>query len=138
MSIWSGLENAIPTANTSPSNLAPTSKYQYQWPKWGSYYESSGQSGEPPELPSARELAVLNDSWRKAVTFEQRVAIWHQMLAINRDQMFTIGILNQVQQPVVVSEFLNNVPKQGFYGISPGAYFGIYKPDTFWFDEVRR
>ena len=35
MSIWSGLANAIPTADTSPPTLAPTSKYQYQWPKWG-------------------------------------------------------------------------------------------------------
>ena len=138
MSIWSGLENAIPTADSSPSNLAPTSKYQYQWPKWGSYYESRGQSGEPPELPSARELVVLNDRWRKAVTFKQREAIWHRMLSINRDQMFTIGIVNQVPHPVVVSRYLHNVPEQGYYGITPGAYFGIYKPDTFWFDEVRR
>jgi peptide/nickel transport system substrate-binding protein len=38
----------------------------------------------------------------------------------------------------VVSDFLHNVPQTGFYDISPGAYFGIYKPDTFWFDEVRR
>jgi hypothetical protein len=29
------------------------------------------------------------------------------------------------------------VPEVGFFDISPGAYFGIYKPDTFWFDEVR-
>jgi peptide/nickel transport system substrate-binding protein len=29
MSIWSGLANAIPTADSSPQDLAPTSKYQY-------------------------------------------------------------------------------------------------------------
>lgn len=138
MSIWSGLENAIPTADNSPSELAPTSKYQYQWPKWGSYYESSGKSGEAPDLPAAQELVDLHDQWMHAYTHEQRESIWHQMLAIHRDHMFTIGIVNHVPHPVVVSNYLHNVPDTGFYDISPGAYFGIYKPDTFWFDEARR
>jgi peptide/nickel transport system substrate-binding protein len=52
--------------------------------------------------------------------------------------MFTIGIVNHVPHPVVVSNYLRNVPVNGFFDIIPGAYFGIYKPDTFWFDEVRR
>jgi peptide/nickel transport system substrate-binding protein len=25
------------------------------------------------------------------------------------------------------------VPEQGFYNWDPGAFFGIYRPDTFWF-----
>jgi peptide/nickel transport system substrate-binding protein len=138
MSIWTGLENAIPTAENSPMALAPTSKYQYQWPQWGAYYESGGTSGEEPDLPAARELLALSNQWSRAVTHEERVQIWHKMLEINRDQMFTIGIVNHVPHPVVVNNFLRNVPITGFYDISPGAYFGIYKPDTFWFDEARR
>jgi peptide/nickel transport system substrate-binding protein len=138
MSIWSGMENAMPTAENSPSELAPTSKYQYQWPKWGSYYESSGKSGEAPDLAAAQQLVDLYDQWVRAFTHEQRESIWHQMLEIHRDYMFTIGIVNHVPHPVVVSNFLHNVPQTGFYDISPGAYFGIYKPDTFWFDEARR
>ncbi len=138
MSIWSGLANAIPTADSSPQDLAPTSKYQYQWPKWGSYYESSGKSGEAPELPAAQKLVELNDQWASARNHEQRVDAWHQILEINREQMFTIGIVNHVPHPVVVSNHLRNVPEKGFYDISPGAYFGIYKPDTFWFAEARR
>ncbi len=138
MSIWSGLANALPTPNSSPADLAPTSKYQYQWPKWGQYYESSGASGEPPNLPGAIELVSLNKAWRQAATVAERERIWHRMLAIHRDQLFSIGIITGVQHPVVVNNHLHNVPKQGFYDIEPGAYFGIYKPDTFWFDEARR
>jgi peptide/nickel transport system substrate-binding protein len=138
MSIWTGLENAIPTAENSPMELAPTSKYQYQWPQWGDYYESGGQSGVEPDLPAALELLKLIDAWSHAETHEQRVEIWQRMLQINREQMFTIGIVNHVPHPVVVSNFLRNVPQVGFYDISPGAYFGIYKPDTFWFEAARR
>jgi peptide/nickel transport system substrate-binding protein len=138
MSIWSGLENGIPTAESSPMALAPTSKYQYQWPQWGAHYESGGTSGEEPDLPAARELLALSNQWSHAVTHEERVQIWHKMLDISRDQMFTIGIVNRVPHPVVVNNSLHNVPETGFYDIAPGAYFGIYKPDTFWFDEDRR
>ena len=66
MSIWSGMENAMPTAENSPSELAPTSKYQYQWPKWGSYYESSGKSGEAPVLAEVQQLVDLHDQWMHA------------------------------------------------------------------------
>jgi peptide/nickel transport system substrate-binding protein len=38
-----------------------------------------------------------------------------------------------VMQPVVVSNRLKNVPEKGVYNWNPGAHFGVYKPDTFWF-----
>lgn len=138
MSIWSGLENGLPNSDTSPSDLAPTTKYQYQWPQWGAFYETSGKSGEEPPLPEVRQLVALSDQWARARTRDERTAIWHEILDIHREQMYTIGIVNHVPHPVVVSDHLKNVPAKGFFDISPGAYFGIYKPDTFWFDEARR
>ena len=115
-----------------------TSQHQYQWPQWGNYYESGGQSGEAPELPATVELVELVNRWARAGSYQQREAIWHRVLDINREQMFTIGIVNRVPHPVVVNNFLHNVPQSGFFDISPGAYFGIYKPDTFWFAGARR
>ena len=38
-----------------------------------------------------------------------------------------------VKQPVVVSNRLRNVPAEGIYNFDPGAFFGMYRPDTFWF-----
>ena len=29
---------------------------------------------------------------------------------------------------------LRNIPEEGMYTWNPGAHFGIYGPDTFWFD----
>lgn len=138
MSIWSGLENGIPTADSSPEELAPTSKYQYQWPKWGQFYESSGKAGEKPDDPQVLELVELNELWRTSEDTSARKDIWQRMLQIHGEEQYSIGIVNRVQHPVVVSQFLHNVPDVGFYSIEPGAYFGIYKPDSFWFDEERR
>ena len=132
------MANGIPTADMSPQELAPTSQQHLQWPQWGQYYESSGSSGSPPELPLVQKLLELNKAWAMATDSAQRAQIWQQMLAICTDQIFTIGTVNGVLQPVVVSNQLYNVPKEGIYNWEPGAYFGIYRPDTFWFSEARR
>ena len=48
MSIWSGIENGLITANSSPAEFVPTSQQSLQWPKWGQYYETNGKAGERP------------------------------------------------------------------------------------------
>jgi peptide/nickel transport system substrate-binding protein len=133
MSIWSGLANGIPVAGMSPEELVPTTQHQLQWPKWGQYMETGGKSGEVPDLPEVRELLQFNTAWRRTTSPLERKRIWQRMLEIHSQQVFTIGIVNSTLQPVVVNNRLRNVPKNGFYNWNPGAYFGIYKPDTFWF-----
>ena len=47
MAMWFGIDNGIPTASVSPEELVPVQQIQLQWPKWGQYYETDGQAGEP-------------------------------------------------------------------------------------------
>jgi peptide/nickel transport system substrate-binding protein len=117
----------------SPDALAPTSQQQLQWPKFGQYFETSGKTGESPDMPKVVELAKLRSDWRAAGTQEERAAIWRRMLEIHANQQFTIGVISAVPQPVIVRETLKNVPEKGIYNWDPGAFFGIYHPDTFWF-----
>jgi peptide/nickel transport system substrate-binding protein len=137
MSVWSGLENAVVTPDMSPAELAPTSQMGLQWPKWGQYYETSGQSGEAPDMKAGERLAALNKEWNQAQTTEERAEIWHEMLQINASQQLTIGVVSQVKQPIVVRNRLHNVPKEGVYNWDPGSQFGCYRPDTFWLDPVK-
>ena len=46
-----------------------------------------------------------------------------------------IGLVAAVPQIVVVNSQLRNVPESAFYNWEPGSYFGIYRPDTFWFGD---
>ena len=138
MSVWTGLENAMATAEMTPAELAPTTQTQLQWPKWGEHYETSQSAGQAPDMGIVQELLDLNRAWRDSDSPEARAEIWHQMLAIRADQVFSIGTVNGVPQPVVATKSLKNVPEKGIYNWDPGAYFGIYKPDSFWFTEARR
>jgi peptide/nickel transport system substrate-binding protein len=98
------------------------------------YYESSGDRGAEPDVKEVRELVGLLGEWRDTQDFKTREAIWHRMLAIYSDQVFSIGLVNATWQPVVVSRSLRNVPDQGLFGFDPLAFLGAYLPDTFWFD----
>jgi peptide/nickel transport system substrate-binding protein len=135
MAIWTGLENALPNADMSPIELAPAKQEYLQWPKWGQYVQTKGKAGEPADIPEAMELLDLHRSWEAATDRADREAIWHRMLQIHADQIFTLGLIAGVPQPVVVNRALRNLPKDGLYNWDPGAFFGIYHPDSLWFDK---
>ncbi len=136
MSLDKGIENGLATADMSPWELAPTSQQQLEWPKWGQYAETNGTAGEPPDLPGAVQLKELYNSWLAAPNSDEHARIWHQMLRIWADEVYSIGTVAGVQQPVVVNARLRNVPTDGMFNWDPGAHFGIYKPDGFWFERA--
>ena len=135
MSMWFGYENSMLTPEMSPGEFAPVSQHGYQWPKWGQYVETSGQNGMKIDEALPQELLQLYDAWRQADGVAEKERIWHRMLEINADQVYTLGLVAQIPQPVVVSKKLRNVPEEAMYNWDPGALFGIYRPDTFWMDE---
>ncbi len=134
MSVWTGLDNAVPTADMPPYELAPTSEDQYIWPQWGVHYASKGSQGSAPDLPEVQQLVDLVHHWRRSRSHDERAEIWHRMLAIHADQVFSIGTVNGAQQPVVHSSRLRNVPEHGLIGFQPTSILGIYMPDTFWYE----
>jgi len=134
MSVDKGIENGLATPAMSPWEFAPTTQQQLEWPKWGQFYETKGTAGEPPALPSAIRLLKLYEEWLAAGSDEEHTRIWRDMLQIWADEVFSIGTVAGVLQPIVVNDKLRNVPEQGIYNWDPGAYFGVYKPDGFWFD----
>lgn len=135
MAVWWGLENAMLKPAMSPAEFAPLTPDQFQWPAWGLWAETSGQMGEEPDLEAVEEMMQLTQKWGEAETPAEREAVWHEILALWTDQVFTIGIVSGVEALVVVSNRLHNVPEHGIYNFDPGAYFGMYHPDTFWIEE---
>ena len=135
MSVWTGLENGVPSVDTSPHELAPTSQQQLMWPAWGQYHETSGMAGEAPDMSLPKELYDLNKQWTMAEDRDAKLKIWHRMLSIHAEEMYSIGIISGVLQPIVIRKGLRNVPEEGVFNWEPGAQFGVYRPDTFWFEQ---
>jgi peptide/nickel transport system substrate-binding protein len=78
----------------------------------------------------------LLGEWGATAQFDEREAVWHQMLSLYTQQVFSIGLINSTLQPILKSAKLQNVPEQGLYGFDPTSYLGIYMPDSFWFKEA--
>ena len=138
MALDKGIENGLANSASSPWEFAPTTQQELEWPKWGQYYETRGRGGEPPDLPSALRLRDLFNQWLGTASEDQQAVVWHQILQIWADEVFSIGTVGGVLQPVVANDKLRNIPEQGIFNWDPGAFFGIYKPDHFWFDTEPR
>lgn len=136
MSVWFGAENGLATALNSPQDFVPFTQQQLQWPKWGQFIETGGMSGEATDIEAAKRLEELYVIWRDASKRAVKKGAWEEILQINADQVFSIGLISGVLQPVVVSNALHNVPKEAVYNWDPGAHFGVYLPDTFWFGDM--
>jgi peptide/nickel transport system substrate-binding protein len=128
----------LPTPDMSPDWLAPVSQQQLQWPKWGSYFESKGRDGEAPTLLAAKRLVELYQRWLVSGDPDERARVWAEMLDINAEEVFTIGIVGGTLQPIVVKNGLRGVPVKGIYSWEPGSHFGIYSPDTFYWQAGHR
>src|SRR3546814_15198040 len=111
MVISFGSENGIPTPLSSPQEFVPIHQMSLQWPMWGQYAETNGNSGQPVDMPQAEKLLELYDQWQLAQSREQKVAAWQQILDLPATQIYPIGIIAQVTQPVVVANTPRNEPR---------------------------
>ncbi|MEM9140993.1 MAG: ABC transporter substrate-binding protein, partial [Pseudomonadota bacterium] len=134
MVAWTGWNMGIPTAVSSPKDLAPVDQATYTWPKWGQHYQTKGSAGEAPDIPEARQLLDLFNTWAVAGSDEEKAAIWREMLAIHADQVFCIGTVARAPQPLVHHVRLKNVPDRGIYAWDPGGQLGVHRMDEFFFE----
>jgi peptide/nickel transport system substrate-binding protein len=130
-----GLDNAVPTAQMPPTELAPARQENYAWPKWGQFFETAGKTGEEPDLPEAKRLMELYRGWLGTAGEEEQATIWGEMLQNHADNLWTIGTVSGELQPIVVNSRLRNVPKEGLFSWEPTSLMGIYRIDEYWFGD---
>lgn len=130
---WYGWDNGIPKSYTNPTFAAPERQEFFAWPKWGQYYQTHGEVGEAPDLPAAKRLMELSRAWRGTQDTAEREKIWQEIVDIHASEVFAIGVVADTPQPVIVSKRLRNVPREAIYAWDPGAYFGLHRPDEFYF-----
>ena len=136
MSLDKGIENGLATADMSPWEFAPTAQQQLEWPKWGQFMETKGTAGERPDLPEAVRLQGA----LRGLARRRRCRGARPDLARNAADLGRTRSTRSASSPACSSRSsstrkLRNVPAEGMYNWDPGAHFGIYKPDGFWFDQ---
>lgn len=131
----SGFDNGIPTPEMEPEEFTPVRQDSLQWSAWGEHHETASASGEEIDFPPAARLKDLHTAWSFSRSDEERARLWHEILEIHAAEMFTIGLVSEVRQPVIRGPKVKNVPDSVIYGWDPGAHFGIHRMDEFFIDD---
>lgn len=128
-----GLDNAVPTAEMPPHELAPVRQENYAWPKWGQWYETQGKNGEEPDMVSARQLLGLYRGWLGASDRAEATQVWTQMLELYSANLWSIGTVAGELQPIVANKKMRNVPDKALYSWEPTSLMGIYRIEEFYY-----
>ena len=134
MTMWFGLENGIPSADMSPLGARADQPAAISVAEVGPVFRDRGRGRRAAghgRRPRGCSSCTTPGGWPPRR--EERRRIWQEMLEISADQVFSIGLIAGVPQPIAVRDRLNNVPQEAIYNWEPGAQLGIYRPDTFWF-----
>ena len=134
LSMFYGLAAGLATASMSPSGLVPYDGSHGAWPQWGLHVGSQGRRGEAPDTDAARALLAGFARWSAAADEPTKVEAWHALLEIHAREVFSIGVVGIVPQPVTVAKILRNVPVSAPFAWTPTAYFGAFLADTFWIE----
>jgi len=124
-----GFDNAIPTAIMPPTELAPMRQDNYAWPKWGQYVETKGMNGDAIDLPEAKRLSELYDTWMSTGDKALQAQVWREMLRNHAENQWVIGTVAGALQPIVVRNGLQGLPAKALYSWEPTAMLGVYRVD---------
>lgn len=128
-----GLDNAVPTAQMPPTELAPVRQDNYAWPKWGQWFETQGKNGEEPDTVPARQLLSLYRGWLGTSEPAEAAQVWTQMLRLYAENLWSIGTVAGELQPIVASKKMRNIPEKGLYSWEPTSLMGIYRIEEFYY-----
>ncbi len=130
MSMWSGIDNGVPTADMNPGELAPTVERPAAMAALGFLLlNRTARRVSRPTCPrrlagrAAQDVAGVGGRGRP-----DRARSGTEMLALYTDQVFSIGIVNGTLQPVLATARLQNMPDDGALRLRPTSYFGVYMP----------
>ena len=137
MVAWFGWNIGIPTAVSTPTELAPVDQANFSWPKWGQYHQTKGSAGEAPDMDAPKRLLELFEQWARSGNDFQKANIWRQMLKIHAAEVFAIGTVARAPVPLVHDAALKNVPRSGIYAWDPGGQLGVHRIDEFYFEGGR-
>jgi peptide/nickel transport system substrate-binding protein len=94
--------------------------YTIGWEKpwgveWARWYETDGEEGEePPE-----EIMHLFETWeamQEAVDEDEQIRLGKEILKSQAENLWTIGTVGHLLEPVIVGDNMRNFPKEGYTG----------------------
>ena len=135
MSIWHADRNADILFPIEPFWYVPMHVGQEvtQWPEWSRWYRSDGARGwMPPD--KVRDLIAWWEVLRRTSDLQERIAMGKKILQSQAENLWALGIIGLGPHPVIVSNRLRNVPRQGYWGWD-SRWSWPYYPETWYLQQ---
>jgi peptide/nickel transport system substrate-binding protein len=121
MGIWTGSAEFNPLID--PRWFIPFSEESIQAIPNAQWWNSGGSEGEEPE-GDLRTVLEIFDEIKVTTDVEQQKALFRQILELNKENLWVIGVATAPPEVVVVKNFFRNVPEQAtsdWHLLTPGA-----------------
>ena len=82
-------------------------------PMWGTWYGTDGASGEEPPEEVQQQLALF-DQLQVTPDRDEQIALWSQIMDIQAENLYHMGICDRASVPIPVSLNFHNVPREGW------------------------
>ena len=135
MSIWHADRNADILFPIEPFWYVPMHVGQEvtQWPEWSRWYRSDGVRGWMPP-GEVRELIAWWEVLRRTSDLQERIAMGKKILQSQAENLWALGVIGLGPHPVIVSDRLRNVPRQGYWGWD-SRWSWPYYPETWYLQQ---
>jgi len=135
MTVWHADRNADILFPIEPYWYVPTNGgwEQSQWSAWTRWYLTDGGRGEEPPA-EIKELLHWWEQLRRATDEAERIEMGKKILRSQAENLWALGVIGLGPHPVIVSDALRNVPRQGYWGWD-SRWTWPYYPETWYLDR---
>lgn len=113
-----------------PKYFLPASRDSFYATTWGQWYGGGPNREEPPD--DVKQQIALYDQVFATTDAAKRLALMRQVMAMSRDQFYTIGIMQPTTDYGIINNRLHNVPKT-LMASTRYTHPGAANPEQFYF-----
>ncbi len=107
--IWTGASEFNPLID--PRWFIPFSDESIQAVCYAQWYNSGGATGEEPTGDFAKVLELF-EQIKGTADQNKQIELFHEILRINEENLWTIGIAVELPAPIIVNNKMRNVPEK--------------------------
>ncbi len=135
MTVWHADRNADILFPIEPYWYVPVNGgwEQSQWSSWRRWYFTDGTRGEEPPK-QIKQLLGWWENLRRATDEKVRIEMGKKILRSQAENLWALGVIGLGPHPVVVSDELHNVPRQGYWGWD-SRWTWPYYPETWYLEQ---
>jgi peptide/nickel transport system substrate-binding protein len=85
-----------------------------------------------------QHIQELQEVWSeilRTVDEEKKVALYHEILQAQADNVWAIGVVGPVPKPIIAKKWFRNVKPDGVWSYHHGYFIGCTKPFQFFIEK---